>query len=136
MTSNFLQVFLWELLKGLDVFPLPYSQARLIVDFGKDSYIPYMLSLICRWFKRMHRKSQNFLGLLDSVENFIFHPYGVFKHVPFHADIDRVVEAHAVTAQGRYFWEKKCLVECCMYPFAHTSRQSLEGLCCYLPLSS
>ncbi|KAI5337230.1 hypothetical protein L3X38_016499 [Prunus dulcis] len=32
----------------------------------------------------MQRKAQNFLGMLNSVENFIFHPYGVlpeeFKH--------------------------------------------------------
>ncbi|PQQ19060.1 uncharacterized protein Pyn_16977 [Prunus yedoensis var. nudiflora] len=103
LNSIFLHVFLWERLKGLDVSPLAHSRARLLVDSDKGSYIPERLLLVCRWSRRMQRKGQNFLELLDGVENFVFHPYCVlleeFKVVPFYADIDGLVEAPVITSK-------------------------------------
>ncbi|PQM43050.1 uncharacterized protein Pyn_17112 [Prunus yedoensis var. nudiflora] len=97
LNSSFLHVFLWKRLKGLDVSPLPHSQARLLVDSCKGSYIPKRLPLVYRWSRRMQRKGQNFLELLDGVENFFFCPHCAlpeeFKHVPLYADTDGLVKA-------------------------------------------
>ncbi|PQP91549.1 uncharacterized protein Pyn_07606 [Prunus yedoensis var. nudiflora] len=88
LNSGFLQVFLWEHLKGLDVCPLPYSHALRSADMGNGSFMPGSLPLVCRWFKRMQRKGQNVLRLLDDIEYFIFRPYGTsaetFTFVPFY----------------------------------------------------
>ncbi|CAL2247372.1 unnamed protein product [Prunus armeniaca] len=86
-------VFLWEGLKRLDVYPLPYSHARLLADFGKGFYIADRLPLICK--------------LLDNIEGFILCPYDAlveaFAYVPFYVDTGDTVEVHAVMAQGRHF---------------------------------
>ena len=104
LNLSFLQVFLWVWFKGIAVSLLPYSLVRLLVDFGEGSYVPERLPLVCRWSQGMQRKGQNFLELLDDVENFIFHPYCVlpegFKHMPLYADSDSLVEALTKTAQG------------------------------------
>ncbi|CAL8993890.1 unnamed protein product [Prunus brigantina] len=67
LNSGFLQVFLWECLKGLD----------------------------------------NFLKLLDNIENFVFRPYGTstetFTFVPFYADVSDTVEVPAAISQSGQF---------------------------------
>ncbi|CAL8992531.1 unnamed protein product, partial [Prunus brigantina] len=99
LNSGFLQVFLWERLKGLDVYSLPHSHAMKLADWGKGSFMPDNLPLVCRWFKRMQRKGQDFLKRLDNVEDFIFRPYGTsaetFTFVPFYADVSDTVEVPA-----------------------------------------
>ncbi|CAL8992922.1 unnamed protein product, partial [Prunus brigantina] len=79
--SSFLQVFLWERLKGLDVYSLPHSHAMKLADWGKGSFMPDNLP-------------KPFLKLLDNVEDFIFRPYGTsaetFTFVPFYADVSDV----------------------------------------------
>ncbi|CAL8994911.1 unnamed protein product [Prunus brigantina] len=107
LNSGFLQVFLWERLKGLDVYSLPHSHAMKLADWGKGSFMPDNLPLVCRWFKRMQRKGQDFLKLLDNVENFIFRPYGTsaetFTFVPFYADVSDTVEVPAAVSQSDQF---------------------------------
>ncbi|KAL6284597.1 hypothetical protein ACE6H2_015526 [Prunus campanulata] len=107
LNSGFLQVFLWEHLKGLDVCPFPYSRAMQSVDLGNGSFMPDSLPLVCRWFKRMQRKGHNFLGLLDDIKYFIFRPYGTsaetFTFVPFYADVDDTIEVPTVMSQGCRF---------------------------------
>ncbi|CAL8993353.1 unnamed protein product [Prunus brigantina] len=107
LNSGFLQVFLWERLKGLDVYSLPHSHAMKLADWGKGSFMPDNLPLVCRWFKRMQRKGQDFLKLLDNVENFVFRPYGTsaetFTFVPFYADISDTVEVLAAVSQSDQF---------------------------------
>ncbi|KAI5317288.1 hypothetical protein L3X38_036995 [Prunus dulcis] len=84
--SSFLQVCLRERFKGTEVSPLPYSKAKAFVNPEEGSYVPEGLPSIWRWSRRMQRKGQNFMELLDDVESFIFRPYGAlpegFKHVP------------------------------------------------------
>ncbi|CAL9031098.1 unnamed protein product, partial [Prunus brigantina] len=103
LNSGFLQVFLWERLKGLDVYSLPHSHAMKLADWGRGSFMPDNLPLVCRWFKRMQRKGQDFLKLLDNVENFVFRPYGTsaetFTFVPFYADVGDAVEVPAAVSQ-------------------------------------
>ncbi|CAL9021335.1 unnamed protein product [Prunus brigantina] len=70
LNSGFLQVFLWERLRGLDVYSLPHSHAMKLADWGKGSFMPDNLPLVCRWFKRMQRKGQDFLKLLDNFRKF------------------------------------------------------------------
>ncbi|CAL8135438.1 unnamed protein product [Prunus armeniaca] len=107
LNSGFLQVFLWERLKGLDVHSLPHSHAIKLADWGKGSFMPNNLPLVCRWFKRMQRKGQNFLKLLDNVENFVFRPYGTsaetFTFVPFYTDVSDTVEVPAAVSQSDQF---------------------------------
>ncbi|CAL9029779.1 unnamed protein product [Prunus brigantina] len=107
LSSGFLQVFLWERLKGLDVYSLPHSHAMKLADWGKGSFMPDNLPLVCRWFKRMQRKGQDFLKLLDNVEDFIFRPYGTsaetFTFVPFYADVSDTVEVPAAVSQSDQF---------------------------------
>ncbi|CAL9020549.1 unnamed protein product [Prunus brigantina] len=105
--SGFLQVFLWEHLKGLDVHSLPHSHAMKLADWGRGSYMPESLPLVCRWFKRMQRKGQDFLKLLDNVENFVFRPYctstETFTFVPFYVDVSDTVEVPAAMSQSGQF---------------------------------
>lgn len=65
------------------------------------------LPLVNRWFKRMQRKGQIFLKLLDNIENFIFRPYGTlaeaFTLLPFYADVGEIVEVPAAMSQGCRF---------------------------------
>ncbi|CAL2256593.1 unnamed protein product [Prunus armeniaca] len=100
-------VFLWEHLKGLDVHSLPHSHAMKLANWGRGSYMPKSLPLVCRWFKRMQRKGQDFLKLLDNVENFVFPPYGTsaetFTFVPFYADVSDIVEVPAAMSQSGQF---------------------------------
>ncbi|CAL8088344.1 unnamed protein product [Prunus armeniaca] len=107
LNSGFLQVFLWERLKGLDVYSLPHSHAIKLADWGNGSFMPNNLPLVCRWFKRMQRKGQNFLKLLDNVENFVFRPYGTsaetFTFVPFYTDASDTVEVPAAVSQSNQF---------------------------------
>ncbi|CAL9011406.1 unnamed protein product, partial [Prunus brigantina] len=102
--SSFLQIFLWERFKGIDVSPLPYSKAESLVAPDENSYVPGGLPRICRWFRRMQRKGQNFLELLDDVEKFIFRPYCVlseaFSSAPLYADSIALVEALATRQFG------------------------------------
>ncbi|PQQ17321.1 uncharacterized protein Pyn_08789 [Prunus yedoensis var. nudiflora] len=118
LNSGFLQVFLWEHLKGLDVCPLPYSHALRSADMGNGSFMPGSLPLVCRWFKRMQRKGQNVLRLLDNIEYFIFRPYGTsaetFTFVPFYADVDDIVEVPAVMPQGCCFRRYSLLNAACL----------------------
>ncbi|CAL9004473.1 unnamed protein product, partial [Prunus brigantina] len=55
----------------------------------------------------MQRKGQDFLKLLDNVEDFIFRPYGTsaetFTFVPFYADISDTVEVPAAVSQSDQF---------------------------------
>ncbi|CAL9018637.1 unnamed protein product, partial [Prunus brigantina] len=91
----------------LDVYSLPHSHAMKLADWGKGSFMPNNLPLVCRWFKRMQRKGQDFLKLLDNVEHFIFRPYGTsaetFTFVPFYADISDTVEVPAAVSQSDQF---------------------------------
>ncbi|CAL2230904.1 unnamed protein product [Prunus armeniaca] len=107
LNSGFLQVFLWERLKGLDVHSLPHLYVMKLADWGNGSFMPDNLPLVCRWFKRMQRKDQNFLKLLDNVENFVFRPYGtsaeIFTFVPFYADVSDTVEVPAAVSQSGQF---------------------------------
>ncbi|PQQ08219.1 uncharacterized protein Pyn_40689 [Prunus yedoensis var. nudiflora] len=107
LNSGFLQVFLWEHFKGLDVHSLPHSYAMERADWGKGSYMPDNLPLVCRWFKRMQRKGQDFLKLLDSIENFVFRPYGTsgetFTFMSFYVDVGDTVEVPAAVSQGGQF---------------------------------
>ncbi|CAL8091792.1 unnamed protein product [Prunus armeniaca] len=107
LNSGFLQVFLWERLKGLDVHSLPHSHAMKLADWGNGSFMPDNLPLVCRWFNKMQRKDQNFLKLLDNVENFVFRPYGtsaeIFTFVPFYADVSDTVEVPAAVSQSGQF---------------------------------
>ncbi|PQM42011.1 uncharacterized protein Pyn_17871 [Prunus yedoensis var. nudiflora] len=131
LNSGFLQVFLWEHIKGLDVCPLPYSRALQSADMGNGSFMPDSLPLVCRWFKRMQRKGQKFLGLLDDIEYFIFRPYGTlaetFTFVPFYADVDDVVEVPAVMSQGCCFRRYSLLnVACLPLPTLGDSRSEIS----------
>lgn len=118
LKSGFLQVFLWERLKGLDVHPLPYLHARQLADSGKGSYMPDKLPFICKWFKRIQRKGQNFLKLLDNIESFIFHPYGAlaeaYTYVPFYADVEGIAEVPTAMAQGCRFRRYSLLTIACL----------------------
>ncbi|XP_021826614.1 uncharacterized protein LOC110767396 isoform X2 [Prunus avium] len=91
LNSSFLQVFLWEHINGLDVCPLPCSQAGLLVRASDVSYTPNMPPLISRWFRRKQRKGQNFLELLDDIQHFVFRPYTKvprgFGQVSFYAEV-------------------------------------------------
>ncbi|CAL2270468.1 unnamed protein product [Prunus armeniaca] len=112
------QVFLWERLQGIEVSPLPYLKAKSLVGSDEGSYIPEGLPLICRWSRRMQRKGQNFLELLDDVERFIFRPYCVlpegFKCMPFYADSDDLVGAPVMTVQGRQLRREALLSATCL----------------------
>ncbi|PQQ03684.1 uncharacterized protein Pyn_40620 [Prunus yedoensis var. nudiflora] len=105
LNSSFLQVFLWERFKGIEVSPLPYSKVKESADSDGGAYVPEKFPLICRWFRRMQRKGQNFLELLDNVESFTFRPYCAlsegFSHVPLYADSDDLIEVPATTTRGR-----------------------------------
>ncbi|PQM33573.1 uncharacterized protein Pyn_21502 [Prunus yedoensis var. nudiflora] len=107
LNYGFLQVFLWEHFKGLDVHSLSHSYAIERADWGKGSYMPENLPLVCRWFKRMQQKGQDFLKLLDSIENFVFCPYGTsaetFTFVSFYVDVGDTVEVPAAVSQGGQF---------------------------------
>ncbi|CAL8152937.1 unnamed protein product [Prunus armeniaca] len=118
LNSSLLQVFLWERFKGIEVSPLPYSKDKTLADSEEGSYVPEGLPLICRWSRRMQRKGQKFLELLDDVESFIFRPYCAlsegFRHIPFHADSDDLVEAQVMTAQGRQLRRETLLSTACL----------------------
>ncbi|CAL2229408.1 unnamed protein product [Prunus armeniaca] len=107
LNSGFLQVFLWERFRGLEVHSLPHSHAMKMADWGRGSYMSESLPLVCRWFKLMQRKGQDFLKLLDNVENFVFRPYGTsaetFTIVPFYADVSDTVEVLAAMSQSSQF---------------------------------
>lgn len=69
--------------------------------------MPDDLPLFCRWFKQMQKKVQNFLKLLDNIENFIFCPYGTlaeaFTFGPFCADVGDTVAVPAAISHGGHF---------------------------------
>ncbi|PQQ18428.1 uncharacterized protein Pyn_23522 [Prunus yedoensis var. nudiflora] len=136
LNSNFLQVFLWERFKGIEVCPLPYSKARQSVDFDDGSYLLGRLPLICRWSRRMQRKGQNFLELLDNIESFIFRPYCAlsegFKHIPLYADSNDLIEAPATTARGRRLRREALLSAACL-PLPTLGDDHLEVSVCYSP---
>ncbi|PQM42180.1 uncharacterized protein Pyn_23293 [Prunus yedoensis var. nudiflora] len=80
--------------------------------------MPDSLPLVCKWFKRMQRKGQNFFGLLDDIKYFLFHPYGTstetFTFVPFYADVDDTVEVPVVMSQGCRFRRYSLLNAACL----------------------
>lgn len=84
----------------------------------------------------MQRKGQNFLELLDDIENFIFHPYCVlpegFKHMPLYADSDSLVEAPTMTAQGRQLRREALLSVTCL-PLPTLGNDRLEASMHYSP---
>ncbi|KAI5324082.1 hypothetical protein L3X38_033155 [Prunus dulcis] len=104
VNSSFLQVFLWERFKGIEVSPLSYPKAKSLVGSDEGSYVPESLPLICRWSWQMQREGQKFIELLDDIEKFIFRPYCAlsegFRCIPFYADSDVLLEALAKSAQG------------------------------------
>ncbi|CAL8169050.1 unnamed protein product [Prunus armeniaca] len=116
--SSFLQIFLWEHFKGIEVSPLPYPKARSLVASDEGSYVPNSLPLICGWSRRMQGKGQNFLELLDDVEKFIFRPYCVsskgFSSIPLYAGSDVLIEALAISAQGCQLRRKALLSAACL----------------------
>ncbi|CAL2255872.1 unnamed protein product [Prunus armeniaca] len=118
LNSNLLQVFLWERFKGIEVSPLPYSKDNTLADSEEGSYVPEGLPSICKWSRRMQRKGQNFLELLDDVESFIFRLYCPllegFRHIALYADSDDLVEAQVMTAQGRQLRRETLLSTACL----------------------
>ncbi|CAL2233352.1 unnamed protein product [Prunus armeniaca] len=118
VNSSFLQIFLWERFKGIEVSPLPYSKAESLVASDENSYMPGSLPLICRWFRRMQRKGQNFLELLDDVEQFIFRPYCAssegFRSMPLYADSAALMEALAMPTQGCWLRREALLSAACL----------------------
>ncbi|CAL8173510.1 unnamed protein product [Prunus armeniaca] len=118
VNSSFLQIFLWERFKGIEVSPLPYSKAESLVASDENSYVPGSLPLICRWFRRMQRKGQNFLELLDDVEQFIFRPYCAssegFRSMPLYADSAALMEALAMPTQGCQLRREALLSAACL----------------------
>ncbi|CAL2229469.1 unnamed protein product [Prunus armeniaca] len=78
-----------------------------MADWGRGSYMPESLPLVYRWFKLMQKKGQDFLKLLDNVENFVFRPYDTsaetFTFVPFYADVSDTVEVLAAMSQSSQF---------------------------------
>ncbi|CAL8089773.1 unnamed protein product [Prunus armeniaca] len=118
VNSSFLQIFLWERFKGVEVSPLPYPKARSLVDSDAGSYVPGILPLICRWSRRMQRKGQNFLELLDDVEQFTFRPYcalsEAFRSIPLYADFDVLMEALAMPTQGCRLRREALLSAACL----------------------
>ncbi|CAL8118411.1 unnamed protein product [Prunus armeniaca] len=101
VNSSFLQIFLWERFKGIE-----------------NSYVPGSLPLICRWFRRMQRKGQNFLELLDDVDQFIFRPYCAssegFRSMPLYADSTALMEALAMPTQGCRLRREALLSAACL----------------------
>ncbi|CAL8121223.1 unnamed protein product [Prunus armeniaca] len=118
VNSSFLQIFLWERFKGVEVSPLPYSKAESLVASDENSYMPGSLPLICRWSRRMQRKGQNFLELLDDVEQFIFRPYCAssegFRSMPLYADSIALMEALAMPTQGCRLRREALLSAACL----------------------
>ncbi|CAL2263196.1 unnamed protein product [Prunus armeniaca] len=84
--SSFLQIFLWERFKGIELSPLPYSKAESLM-------LPSHATEGPKLFRAAGR-----------VEKFIFHPYCVlsegFSNTPFYADSVVLVEALATSTQG------------------------------------
>ncbi|CAL8175194.1 unnamed protein product [Prunus armeniaca] len=80
--------------------------------------MPGSLPLICRWSRRMQRKGQNFLELLDDVEQFIFRPYCAssegFRSMPLYADSDALMEALAMPTQGCRLRREALLSAACL----------------------
>ncbi|CAL8175521.1 unnamed protein product [Prunus armeniaca] len=136
LNFGFLQVFLWERLKGLDVYSLPHSHAIKLVDWGNGSFMPNNLPLVCRWFKRMQRKGQNFLKLLDNVENFVFRPYGTsaetFTFVPFYTNASDTVEVPATVSQSNQF-RKRALLNVAPIPLPTLGDHCVEVSVTYSP---
>ncbi|CAL9029942.1 unnamed protein product [Prunus brigantina] len=129
LNSSFLQVFLWERFQGIEVSPLPYPKARSLVGSDDGSYTPEGLPLICRWSRRMQKKGQDFLELLDDVERFIFRPYCVrlegFKCMPFYADSNDLIGAPITTIQGHQLRREALLSAACL-PLPTVSDNHLE----------
>ncbi|PQQ02678.1 uncharacterized protein Pyn_38292 [Prunus yedoensis var. nudiflora] len=130
LNSSFLQVFLWEQFKGIEVSLHPYSKVKESADSDGGSYVPEKLPMICRWFRRMQRKDQNFLELLDNVESFIFRPYCAlsagFRHVPLYADSDDLIEVPATTARGRRL-RREALLSAARFPLPTLGDDHLEA---------
>ncbi|CAL2271161.1 unnamed protein product [Prunus armeniaca] len=118
VNSSFLQIFLWLRFKGIKVSPLPYPKARSPVDSDAGSYVLGNLPLICRWSRRMQRKGQKILELLDDVEQFIFRPYCAlsegFRSIPLYADSDVLMEALAMPTQGCRLRREALLSAACL----------------------
>ncbi|PQM36013.1 uncharacterized protein Pyn_28008 [Prunus yedoensis var. nudiflora] len=121
--------------KGIEVSPLPYSKAKESADSDGGLYVPKRLPLICRWSRRMQRKGQNFLELLDNVESFIFRPYCAlsegFRHVPLYADSDDLIEVPETTARGRRLRREAMLSAAC-FPLPTLGDDHLEASVYYL----
>ncbi|VVA24431.1 PREDICTED: Receptor cytosolic serine/threonine-kinase RBK1 [Prunus dulcis] len=97
----------------------PCRLATLIsLWLGKFIFCDFSQDYLHEWFRRMQRNGQNFLELLDDVENFIFRPYCVlleeFKHVPLYSDSDGLVEAPVMTAEVRQLRKEALLSVACL----------------------
>lgn len=73
--DNFMQIFLWERIKGLKITPYPFGAAksRYVIDFF--SYLPKKLLVACLWFGKILVKKYDFLELFDDMNCFISRPY-------------------------------------------------------------
>ncbi|XP_024190029.1 uncharacterized protein LOC112193995 [Rosa chinensis] len=82
VSTTFLQVFIWERFKGLKMEPLTMSLSLELYNNDKEGskqaqteYLPPVLPLLCRWFKRRQDKTVFSPSMLDNVNNFIWQPY-------------------------------------------------------------
>ncbi|PQQ14514.1 uncharacterized protein Pyn_26596 [Prunus yedoensis var. nudiflora] len=105
LNSGFLQVFLWEHLRG---WMCAHSLIRVLC-----SLLIWAMVLSCRKVSLLSAS-----GLLDDIEYFIFCPYDTlaetFTFVPFYADVDDTVEVPAVMSQGFCFIRYSLLNAACL----------------------
>ncbi|CAL2229202.1 unnamed protein product [Prunus armeniaca] len=84
----------------------------------------------------MQRKCQNFLKLLDNVENFVFRPYSTsaetFTFVPFYTDVSDTVEIPAAVSQSDQF-RKYALLNVAPIPFPTLGDHCAEVSVTYSP---
>lgn len=91
LCAKFMQIFLWERVKGLKITHYSSGVAKSRYVINSSSYLPEKLTLACCWFRKIPMKKQDFLELLDDVNNFNFHPYVLvtegFASVMFFIDV-------------------------------------------------
>lgn len=69
---SFLQIFLWERIKGLKITSYPSGTVKNHFVIYSLSYLPEKLLLAC---PKIPAKKQDFLELLDDMNSFVFGPY-------------------------------------------------------------